>query len=451
METTNDENVIFFKDIIFSALHRWRAGILLGLILACLLGGYAAVSSWNDISVPTDPQVYATQLEQYEANRSILTQTVANHEQRIEYQQEYMTNSVLMGLDPYDHYRVRFSVYVDINSPASSTATSGTDKTLYILNAYRAKFSSTETMQVLAETVDTETLYMSEIYAVEIPQSSAQITVTILQPTKESAELLLTQLNAQFELFREDLSKNILDHNAQILEHSIGRVSDPTLFQKQLDAQNYLQELMDAHIQAQADLSALTPPSATNGSRSSFVKKTIFLAALGAIAGYGIVAVFGWIEMVAGQKVYSSRALRSRTGVKVLGCCSPNKKYAAIDRFIYQLEGRDISPSKDRAAVLAKDVAHRCDGVTSLLVTGDMDKNNRAFLLEALQQAMPRVQILDNGSILRCADAVDALKRCDKVLLVEQCSHSHYNNIATQCQKAADYEKYVLGCILLGG
>lgn len=451
MENTNQENVIYFRDVLFSALHRWRAGLLAALILAGLLGGYTAVSGWSAITTPPDPQVYAAQLEQYEASLQILTETAAKQQKSIESQQEYMTNSVLMGLDPFDHYRVKFSVYADTDFPVSPNAAFVADKTAYILSAYFAKFSSTETAGILAQAVGTEALYMSELCTVEIPEASALVTVTIVYPTQEGAELLLAQLNTQFELFREDLNKNIFAHNAQVLESSVGRAADPELVQKQVDADTYLQELIEAQAQTKADFGTLVPPTSASGSRSSFIKKVLLMTILGAIAGYGLVAVYGWIELITSQKVFSSRALRIRTGVKVIGCCSTKNRLNPVDRLVFQLEGRDVTPAEDRAAVLARDVLHRCGDAASLLVTGDMDEKRREFFLEALKQAMPGVQVVDQGSILRRAGAVDGLDSCDKVLLVEQCGSSRYNNIAAQCQKIEDYSKEILGCILLDG
>lgn len=452
MENYTEENVIYLKDLIFTALRRWKAMVLAALVLALLLGGYKAVSDMGKLNPGTDDAAYQEALAVYEQTRQGLESSEAQQQQELTSYQIYLDNSLRMTMDPMQHYQVTFSFYADTNYQIMpGVSAQNPDRTSHVLNAYQAAFTSGQTLQALAEAIGTEAFYLSEVYLTEIPVGSNHLRITILAATQEDANALLSLLAQQLEAQKPHIEQTIQAHEVRILESSVCPVADPELMTEQTEAHLYLQELQAGLAETTAALAALIAPALPGIPFGSFAKKVILFAIVGAIGGMGIVAAWAWVEMIGGQKIYSLRALRGRTGIKVLGSICPKLPKNPIDRWLMKLEGRELSQPESRAEVLAADIRNRLEETDVLLVTGDMHSEDRAFLTEALTKAMPKLRICDCGSILEHTEAVNALHQCTKVLLVEKCGCSRYDRVVAQCQKALDYDKQILGCILIGG
>ncbi len=451
MDNTTEENMIYLKDLVFVALRRWKSALVAAVALALILGGYKAVSGLKVIQ-NMDMATYEAKVAQYESDKKVLEDTLANRQRDLNNQNEYLQNSVFMELDPYDHYQTKVSIYVETDYQIlPDMSYQSPDKTGYILSAYCAKMTTTETLQILAQSVGTEPYYLSELYAVALPADSNTLVVTILYPTENGAKELLEQVMAQLSQVQQQIAQAIGQHEIRIMEQSVGQSTNLGLVDQQKQAQAHQQVLQTAVEEAETQISTLAVPAAPGTSTKEVVKKAVLFAVLGAIAGVALIVVCAWFGLIGSQKVYSVRALRNRTGVKSLGCIAEVLPRNPIDRYLLKLEGREISAPEERVKTLARDVCNRCDGVERLLITGDAGEAQRVFIVNVLTQEMPGVQVTDCGSILRSPEAVDALKASDKVLLVEQCGSSRYDNIVEQRQKIADYGKVLLGCILIDG
>ena len=198
--------------------------------------------------------------------------------------------------------------------------------------------------------------------------------------------------------------------------------------------------------ETQTRLEALQRLVTQTTSVSGLVKQAIIFAVLGGVLGAFLTVCAVWVLHITSGKVYSDRTLRNRTGVKVIGCVSAGKK-KGIDRKLHKLEGRNTAETESQYALLAVDIRCRMENAKHLLVTGSVEAEG---LVSALRQAIPGVQV-SSGSILDSAAALEMLKACDAVLLVEQCGVSRYSQVDRQTEIICDYAKQLLGCVLLDG
>lgn len=453
MDSTTPQNVIYLKDLVFCVLRRWKTVLIFALIFALVFGGYKGLTGWRTLGVQPNLSGYSTELAQYELDKAALDRQMENLQESLSRQQEYLDHSVLMTLNPYSYYEATVIVYVDSNYTINPSANYQLpDKTEYMLSAYYAAFMSTDFIQRLAQAAGIDYRYFSELYSVQIPLSSNRVVVTVMHHDNAAANSILQLLLANFTAAKETVTTTIGSHNLHILEQSVSTSANPELLTTQLDANQQLFDLQQEVTALSLELEALKPPAVPQpASKASVLKDAFAFGVLGAVLGAGLVMLYLWISHAVRSKVYSARALCTRTGVKILGCISDRIPACVIDRWLLKLEGRDLTDPASRAFTLAQDIAHRCGQIGQLLVTGDGDLQQRKLLTDALRQAMPGVRVLDQGSILRSADAVDGLNTCDAVLLAEQCGRSAYDKVAAQCQMIADYEKTLLGCVLIGG
>ena len=100
------EQEIDLKDLIFAVLHRWRMILAAAVVLALLLGGYKALRTYNhnndDASILEAKAQYEKDLEAYNQRVSVCEREIANLEEDIDRQEDYLENSILMNMSPYD-------------------------------------------------------------------------------------------------------------------------------------------------------------------------------------------------------------------------------------------------------------------------------------------------------------------------------------------------------------
>ena len=110
------EQEIDLKDLIFAVLHRWRMIFGAAVVLALLLGGYKALRTYtggNDESAVLEAKAqYEKELEAYNQRVSACEREIANLEEDISRQEEYLENSILMNMSPYDVWEGKTELFV---------------------------------------------------------------------------------------------------------------------------------------------------------------------------------------------------------------------------------------------------------------------------------------------------------------------------------------------------
>lgn len=236
------------------------------------------------------------------------------------------------------------------------------------------------------------------------------------------------------------------EHTLSVLNQEVNQVVDTsvtTAVRENWDHLSYLNEELE---KAQAALDALVPPALPQAEGGS-VKRAVIFAIAGFVAGFAVVAVCAWFAHMESDKVYSARLLSIRTGIKVLGTVKVTA-FNPVDRIIRSWEGRDQADPSQKAALLACDICNRFAG-EKVLLTGSGSCEERAVILQALIDA--GVSAVDAGSIQQESQALKALKDADAVVLAEKCGNATCTGVFNEMQTVADYDKTLLGCVVLDG
>lgn len=445
MDNQMKEQVIYPKDLLFAALYRWKTAVILGLILAIVLGGLQLLKGQNNGN-STDIAAYEQALNDYEIQKAPVQKAVDYWKKEVENHQAYLQESLYVSLDPYAHYRGTIQLYVSTDYQIQPDKTYQTpDMQAYLLAAYQTILNQDATVAVLAQTAGLSWRLFREIYSIFTNPSTGILAIQIRHNDPAMMDTLMVAVDAQIAQAQQTLA-SMGTHKLITLEHSSNLVVDTAVSEHIRGSLNHLQYLQESLAQAEADLSALVPPAEPQASSPS-PKKAIVFGVLGFVAGFILVAICAWFVHMESDKVYSARLLRLRTGVKVLGTLTVTH-FGLIDRCIRKWEGRDLTDPAQKAALLASDIRNRFPA-GKLLLTGTGAPEDRALLVDALAAA--GIQVADCGSILTSAEAVEALKNVDSVVLAEKCAAATCTDIFNEIQIVADYDKAFLGCVVLNG
>lgn len=167
------EREIDLKELMFAVLHKWRMILAFAFIFAVLLGGYKAVSVYRSQSdVQAFEEVrnsYARALEVYNKNMESCKREIDNLTQDISGQQEYVENSILMNMSPYDIWEAKAELYINMEDENGSREN---ELTSTIMRAYQSALTSGELLSEIAAEMGVDDRYIQELVTVTMGQDS---------------------------------------------------------------------------------------------------------------------------------------------------------------------------------------------------------------------------------------------------------------------------------------
>ncbi|MBQ8796826.1 MAG: hypothetical protein IJZ56_01360 [Oscillospiraceae bacterium] len=448
MENKRNDHIIYFKDLLFAALYRWRAILAVALLAAVLLGALQCIPKDN-----TDADIlYQDAKKQYDISCNVLNTKIDILQNNLNIQLDYVENSIFMQLNPYSLHEATLKLYADtgyqINPGLSYQAP---DKTGAVLSAYEAGFLGDQITDQLAQAAGTTAQHASELIACTTLAGEGTITVVVRCTTNEMAQACLDALAAQIDSLHTGINEAVTAHTVSVLSKSVTQKVDLTLVAKQAEVTDRITSFQKLLTEAQQQRAALVAPQHPINGSASVVKNAVIFAVLGFILGAFVSVCVIWVVHIISGKVYSARTLRDRTGLNILGCLPGKISKNTLDRWLQTKEGRCLNDIASQTALLAACIRNRCGEDTNILVTGDNAAEDRNALVEALQASLPEKQIAGADSLRSSADAQTALAACDAVIMVVQCGVCQYSAILADAEIATECNKTLIGCIVLGG
>ena len=427
MEQEKNTQTIYFKDLFFGVLYQWKWLVIAAIIGGILLGGAELLTgnisaTLNPVTITPEQQLKIDQLEKNleRTNRLIEAQTL------------YLDESALMTLDPYHTFSS--GIYISL-TPADPAQ----DSTYAALRSFYAHLTSATVLDPISMEFDMDVRYFRELVSISLSDDNT-LSVSIRGNTQEDAHTMALAFEKAARTFWEAETELNTACNSQFILFDSGAKTDTGLYDTQNSAHQKLTSLKNSAVSIETELKKHAPTQLTTGAA-----EPLLFAAVGAAAGFCLVAGLACLGYLAGGKLYSAQLLQDRTGLYILGCMN-GKKRNAIDAWLRKLEGRTMH---DNAEAIAANIANRSKGMGHLLLLGNFDEAACQSLADRLKQ----LQV----SFTLCADpaqsvqTIHALAQCDSAILVETCGKSLYDQVA-QCKATIDqYQKPILGCVVIDG
>ena len=442
------------KDLMFAVLRKWKPMILVGVILALLLGGYKGFTTYKNgtsaSAIEEADKKYNEELLTYEESTEKLEKEIANITEDIAEQEEYLENSVWMQVSPYDICEARADVYVNTDyTIMPGMDYQNVDSTDTILQVYQSLLTSNEVKEEIAFEAGMETRYLDELLSVS--KTGRILTISVKHATKEDAQAILDEMIAWLNKLNPQVVSTIGDHTVSIVNSSVGSGVDLAHAETLKTQEQKVIDLEASLVTKQDELDALVKPTKTEFSMSSVVKSAVKFAVLGGVLGAFIVVFGVCVIFLMSDKVYSSKELKNRYGVKVLGALPSKTCKCPVDRWLNKLEGRVFEADEAvRNGLIAQNVCNGLGEMKKILVAGTVDAARVDALAKALASELPEITIISGGNMLKDVETLKKLPECDGVVLVEECGVSKYGDIALEIEKVKDLEKSVVGCVVIG-
>ncbi len=444
------------KALLYGMLKAWRP--ILGLALGCavLLGGYRASRSLAD---QKDGEYVSEQQEQYEADLLVYESAKESYEQEISNiinslagQQEYLQDSILMKISPYEKCTASADLYIktayqimpgmDYQDP---------DYTDALVKAYVSAVKEDALLEGVADSLGIELRYLKELITVTEDRESGVVTVTVAHQDVESARMLLELLLEGLESKTEILAESVGAHEVVVLSRVTDSVVDLTLSDSQqriADSMTTLQESLEEKQQALDQLSA---PSLSAVSRTTALTAGIKYGVMGGILGIMLGAFAACLFWLFCDKADDGSEVEAVFGFRELGAFADRKKrwFSRVDRMVDRLFGK--RPADDDGTVYRRietRLRYYYPDARSLYLSAMGRESLTEELAGRLAKAFPERMIRWGGSLAEDPEALALASGGDGVILVVERGGTTYQDIQRETEAAGGCGTRILGFIL---
>ncbi len=448
------EKEISIKSMLYAALYRWKKALIVAVVLAVALGGYKGYKAWvitNDAVLNAEnKEAYETAVKEYETTKAALEHEIAVLGENIENQQEYLETSAFMKLDYHDVYVETARWYIETDYQIMPGMTyQNPDKTGVIQQAYQSAVTSDEAVENLARTVKMSPKFLKELINVTVEKETPNtFTVVVYHSDPNKAETIMCGILENVNQMHEQITGSVGAHTISLMGKTAGFSVQSDVAVKQKNERQFLTDNVTQQLKKIEELKNLNAPEEELITTSTVVKKAVKWAVIGGVLGVFLVVLWGCCQYMFGDKIYSGEELRVRAGVKIMGSIVDDEKMDPITRWLKKKEHRPVHNTEENMELIAANARTFGSGAKTILVAGDQEPEKIAEFAQQLQKKLGADFQILSGNLLLQAQAVDSLRKCDGVLLLEKCNHSRYSAVEKELDCIQSAGKNLIGCLM---
>ena len=258
------EQEIDLKDLMFVVLRKWRPILLIAVLLAVAAGGYKGGQVLLKQSSPEYVQdaqkKYEEELSLYERTKASIQREIDNLTVNIEKQEEYVSQSILMEISPYDvtissadflvktDYEIMPNmVYQNINYADS------------LLKSYLVSVKK-ECLKGYADKKKLELKYLEELVLVEADYNNDMLHIEVRHWDGKEAETIMDTIIDNLNSMTRGLSTSITTHTLTIMNQNTSATVDLGIADKQNKTNTDIDTLRDSLVQKEKELDEMKEP-----------------------------------------------------------------------------------------------------------------------------------------------------------------------------------------------
>lgn len=489
MDPANNEYVIKIKDVFYAILRKLWLMVLAGVIAGVALFSYYVmqVVKTNDVldvtkkvSAGESEDQYKLRVQRIEKARDIY-QLIEKLNQQIDNEQNYISNSLYMRIDPNNTYfsTVQYTLTVENND------TNGIDKALLV--AFEREFKYGDYLNEYAEEIGENPEYIREIIGFSTEPADSTVVVEnadsgsvgslyifVYGPSREFVDNTMDVVIANIETVSKELNSTIAPHKLSFVGvQKFSRV-DNVLREGQNSHYEHIKTYRDQIITFNTNLDTLasdlglsskTPlinyiknhdafsvtsvPTETSEkaiSRRKMIKPNLKWFGIGFGAGAVVIAVFVVIGYIFGKKILTQAQFFGlfRT-VKKIGVMKPLGKRSKYIRFIDVKTEDDTKSSVENCnGIISSNYSNLTKDLNRVLITGTGDSKAMSEAVKNLGlKGDFKPDIFSNPQVLKSVPDYDG------IVLIEQRKYSIKTVVENEIDLLSNAGTKIVGAIII--
>lgn len=482
------EREISLSNLFWKLLLGWRRWLAAGIIFAILLAtfDYARDSAAYKNTMSQQEKVQQGQIAEtisLTAEEQEEVETVKELQKTIAQTKNYLDNSILMNLNPYEEKVLVLQYYVDSDYTYNYTQENKKDYTDAVVASYCNYVASGD---MAAEICDQTELEISEFYLQELISSDSDsnsnsnsdadiFQITIVCNETEMLEQLSGVIQTVVENQTSSIANQIGSHSLKLLSTKITSQTDTELATQQkaqrdvLSAyRTQLNNLKDALTEAQ--LTSLNMEMQqeeaeegteieTNVAAPVSPSLSVKMLILGFIVGVFLACVWIVLEVLFTSKIQESKEISDLFGVRMIGELhseNPKKKFLGmIDSAILKMKNRNKKQltREQQFKIICSNIEIACKkaGVDKVYLTGsEIEKLDSQWVSEIKKLlAVAGITASNGENISYDAKSLKEIAETGYVVFVEQVGSSLYNEVEREVRTALENGIEIVGSIVI--
>ena len=449
----NNERVISLRELLHYVLKKWRAIIVIAVVLAILAGAYkvASISGAGNNAQANEEEI---------TDKMLLTAQLNDLKEDLEKQTEYNQNSLYMKIDPNNEYVANFNVFISVDDSELSPEQASAQMSKTVM-AYYAYLNSNEFYNYLRENVEAynavgdKTQYIKELVSVSTELTAGQLKFNCIG---NSEELVQSTIDAARQAIKDklgDIKALAGEHKCEFAFDSVYTASSTTVQKTQSDYIATVDNYKKAIDELSAELDGMkSTGQSSSPSRTQIMVRAIKFAVIGGVAGLVLAAVFYTVCGVISHKMYGVCSWQG-CGIHVLGEVYTEKKHrfgAKLDRWIDKIMGFAVKEEliEKSGALAAANIAASLNesDVKSVAVISAESKELCSAVVAGMNTASPNTFSFA-GDILTEPEAVHALAGSKEIIILADGEKITVDEVGMIVERLGVWGKKLLGAILI--
>ena len=440
---------VTLKELLAAVLHGGRFVVILGLVLALLLGAYGAYSDSRAVVGPDAD--YQAQLEEYELTKETLEKALSRSEKELESLMTYLGSSHLMQIDPYNKYTstMVFAIshvdasdakdaYSVLESPAS-----------YMVSRIQAQY------KVLWDGLNLENAakgtsyegvadkYLREVAQLEV--SDGGVLKLTVMGSSEDTEKLAANLYAVLQEKETVVEQASYPHQFTLLTEAVTQtIVDPELEKIQQEKADKLEKTRADVAKDKAALAALTPPVMAGPSNTA-LKNVI----LGGAVGVVIACVWLVAAQLVSSKVSCAERMARAFGLTHFGSVKTGRSIWTMLSQLTMNERVWKNETQSLDFIREKGCIHLPESGTVMLLSTLPKVENK--LVEKVTAALEKDgrKVVFAADMLHNPQALAGIRGADALVLLERSFATENAAVISAVDLAEEMEKPVCGFVMV--
>lgn len=466
---------IDLKDLFCFVLKQTKALIIAAVIFGIAGAGFSYVKQKKAISAPA-ANILDTSVKQPGESDEAYNNRVANVERandimdniavltkQVEIQNDYISNSVYMQIDPIN--TATSSVQVVIT--CDSGMVGGIDS---LYNAYSWDILKGEYINSVADELGYDPGAVQELIVVSLISTATSYTdsqdqmgtlnVYVLGPSIDETELIMDAIVAEIESVSKDYNSSIMSHTVSLVGRQSAVGYDASVKKIQLDSVTTLNTLQTQinNLNNSLDSTAKTlgftdkmdfyePVNTATATQNSIsVKSCIKYGLVGLVLGMVLVAGTMALVYVFGREIVSQSQFFSLfRGIESIGVCKPSDKRSKIQAFLDRISNDDSYLSEENTnKIVSANLNNLTINAKRVLITGTVDSDAIKESIKELDiNADVKLDMFSNPEILKLVSEYDG------VVIVEKRDISRKKMVKEQIKLLKNSGTKIIGAIIL--
>ena len=437
---SGDETEIDLLDLAKYLLRRVLWVLLAGAVCAGIAVAFKYMSTKPD---PVATASYELSLEVYEKESELIQSSDENSMEQIGKQEEYLSSSPYMQLDPFHVWKAQAMIQV--------MSLSNDFPAYQVAELYKFRLTNVDYLQEVAKKRGTEAAYLREMISTfdmgsvqesgdstsdvilrdedyEERKSSNVFGVTALGDTREHAKELLDEMLGEAKAVFLD-TKSAYPHQMKVVSTVCSETVDLTIRNAQRDLQAFAQTTLTQIKDNQTKAKALTKPEPTTVTpEGSISPKTLLkFGLIGFVIGVLLVCVWFAVRYIRNDRLVDYKDIeRKGLLLKDLG-----------------------SMSAQGVEVVAANIRNFAADRKKLFLTGMASEAEFGNTCSSLKGTLAEYEVVYARNVLEDPKAKEMLLDCDAVVLVEQKGTTLYSGMRQEISFLVNAGKEVVGVVIV--